>query len=219
MTAVDRKVGQPELDALDFGKLDGLVPVVAQDVDTGTVLMVAFANRDALEATLETGELHFWSRSRESLWRKGETSGHVLRVVSLHRDCDADTVLARVRPAGPACHTGDPTCFGAGTEPSRTAARGADDASAGPLADLDATLEDRARSRPEGSYTVKLLDDPNLRVKKLGEEAAELVAALATSDTDRAVEETADLLYHAFVALRAEGVSIRAVLNALEERA
>ena len=177
-----------DLDALDFTKMDGLVPVVAQDVDTG--------------------EMHFWSRSREALWRKGETSGNVLAVVSLHGDCDADTVLALVRPTGPACHTGETTCFGAGAEPVE-----------GTLARLDATLEERAVERPEGSYTVKLLDDRNLRMKKLGEETAELVAALATSDGARATEEVADVIYHALVALRAEGIGLDAVLAELEKRA
>jgi phosphoribosyl-ATP pyrophosphohydrolase/phosphoribosyl-AMP cyclohydrolase len=193
------------LERLDFSKLDGLVPVVAQDVTTGDVLMVAFANREALEATLLTGELHFWSRSRGELWRKGETSGNVLRVVSLRPDCDADTVLALVRPEGPACHTGDRTCFG--------------DTGGSTLARLDGTLAARAESRPEGSYTVKLLADRNLRLKKLGEEVAELVAALATSDRERALEETADLVYHALVGLRAEGVGVAELLAALESRA
>jgi len=195
-------------DALDFDKLDGLVPVVAQDAESGAVLMLAFANPEALAASLTTGVMHFWSRSRGELWRKGETSGNTLSVVSLHTDCDADSVLAIVRPAGPACHTGETSCFGAGTTPIRDA-----------LARLDATLADRARDRPEGSYTVKLLDDPNLRLKKLGEETAELVAALATSDIERATEETADLLYHALVALRAEGVGAAALLQALAARA
>jgi phosphoribosyl-ATP pyrophosphohydrolase/phosphoribosyl-AMP cyclohydrolase len=197
-----------QIDTLDFDKLGGLVPVVAQDAESGAVLMLAFANPEALALSLTTGVMHFWSRSRGELWRKGETSGNTLSVVSLHTDCDADTVLAIVRPAGPACHTGEVTCFGAGTTPI-----------GGALGRLDATLADRARDRPDGSYTVKLLDDPNLRLKKLGEETAELVAALATSDVERATEETADLLYHALVALRAEGVGADAVLQALAARA
>jgi phosphoribosyl-ATP pyrophosphohydrolase/phosphoribosyl-AMP cyclohydrolase len=211
MTDTDRSITtDADLDTLDFSKLAGLVPVVAQDARDGRVLMVAFATREALAASLETGEMHFWSRSRGALWRKGETSGNVLRLVSLHADCDSDTVLALVRPAGPACHTGEATCFGAGAAPSpgREA-----------LARLDATLEERARTRPDGSYTVKLLDDENLRLKKIGEEAAELVVALATSDAGRAGEEAADLLYHVLVALRAEGVGLEAILDALEARA
>ena len=170
--------------------------------------MLGFANRLALEKTLETGDMHFWSRSRQQLWRKGETSGNTLWVVSLHADCDGDTVLARVTPAGPTCHTLETSCFGDGTE-----------VPAGALGKLDATLASRADDRPEGSYTVKLLDDENLRLKKLGEEAAELIAALATHDTERAVEEGADLLYHLLVALRAEGIEAGALLSALESRA
>ncbi len=226
----DRRIASaPDLDRLAFDKLDGLVPVVAQDVDSGEVLMVAFANREALAATLESGAMHFFSRSRATLWKKGETSGNVLHVVSLHGDCDADTVLALVRPTGPACHTGERTCFGAGAAPNTSAAPARADASGADAAQtadtgdvlrrLDATLTARAAERPEGSYTVKLLDDPNLRLKKLGEETAELVAALATSDSERAVEETADLLYHALVALRAEGVGVENVLEALRARA
>jgi phosphoribosyl-ATP pyrophosphohydrolase/phosphoribosyl-AMP cyclohydrolase len=220
MSQADRRIRTPEhIDALDFGKLSGLVPVIAQDAHPGAVLMLGFADREALTATLESGELHFRSRSRGTLWKKGETSGNILRVLSLHGDCDGDTVLARVRPTGPACHTGDASCFGQGTDPSGARADGPDPAPAGPLGRLDATLADRAQSRPEGSYTTRLLGDPNLRLKKLGEETAELVAALARSDGGRAAEEAADLLYHALVALRAEGVGLDRVLAVLEERA
>jgi phosphoribosyl-ATP pyrophosphohydrolase/phosphoribosyl-AMP cyclohydrolase len=219
MTNADRRIGSPEgLDDLDFDKLDGLVPVVAQDADTGAVLMVAFSDREALSASLATGDLHFRSRSRGSLWRKGETSGNVLSVVSLHGDCDADTVLARVRPTGPACHTGDTCCFGAGAEPTWGTSPESESASAGTLARLDATLADRASERPEGSYTARLLDDPNLRLKKLGEESAELVAALARSNVARATEEAADLVYHTLVALRAEGIGLDRLLDSLARR-
>ncbi|MDH3207018.1 MAG: bifunctional phosphoribosyl-AMP cyclohydrolase/phosphoribosyl-ATP diphosphatase HisIE [Gemmatimonadota bacterium] len=196
------------LDALDFERTGGLLPLVVQDAATGQVLMLGFANRLALATTLATGQVHFWSRSRDELWRKGETSGNTLDLVSLHADCDGDTVLARATPAGPTCHTLETSCFGNGTA-----------VPAGTLAKLDATLAARASERPEGSYTVKLLDDQNLRLKKLGEEAAELVAALATHDAARAVEESADLLYHVLVALRAEGVGATALLAALENRA
>ncbi|MHB1194560.1 MAG: bifunctional phosphoribosyl-AMP cyclohydrolase/phosphoribosyl-ATP diphosphatase HisIE [Longimicrobiales bacterium] len=193
-----------DLDALDFSKLTGLVPVVAQDAADGRALMLAFATREALEKSLTTGEMHFWSRSRGTLWRKGETSGNTLRVVSLHADCDGDAVLALVRPTGPACHTGEGTCFGDGAAPELPA--------------LDATLAARHAERPAGSYTVRLLDDENLRLKKLGEETAELVAALAKGDPERAREEAADLLYHMLVALRAAGVPATEVLEALEAR-
>jgi phosphoribosyl-ATP pyrophosphohydrolase/phosphoribosyl-AMP cyclohydrolase len=193
-----------DLDTLDFAKHTGLVPVVAQDAADGRVLMVAWATRQALETTLETGEMHFWSRSRGALWKKGETSGNVLAAVSLHADCDGDAVLARVCPAGPACHTGEATCFGEGAEPA--------------LAALDATLAARQAERPEGSYTVRLLGDENLRLKKLGEETAELVTALAKGDAERIAEEAADLVYHVLAALRGAGVPLAAVLEALERR-
>ncbi len=213
-----------DLDRLDFAKADGLVPVVAQDADDGRVLMVGFATPEALAKSLEEGRLHFWSRSRNRMWMKGETSGNVLSVVSLHGDCDGDTVLALVRPSGPTCHTGEATCFGDGAAPAevspRTAARGASGSASldDVLASLDATLVARARARPEGSYTVRLLDDRNLRLKKLGEEAAELVVALADDDRQRATEEAADLLYHTLVALRAAGVGVPDLLHTLQAR-
>jgi phosphoribosyl-ATP pyrophosphohydrolase/phosphoribosyl-AMP cyclohydrolase len=197
-----------DLDALDFERSGGLLPVVVQDAATGQVLMLAFANRLALEKTLATRQMHFWSRRRSELWRKGETSGNTLALVSLHADCDADTVLARVTPAGPTCHTGERTCFGDGA-----------DAPTAALGRLNRTLAARASERPEGSYTVRLLDDPNLRLKKLGEETAELVAALATGNSARAAEEAADLVYHVLVALRAEGLDVTALLEELDRRA
>jgi phosphoribosyl-AMP cyclohydrolase / phosphoribosyl-ATP pyrophosphohydrolase len=192
----DRALEAPrDLDALRFDER-GLVCVVAQDARAGAVLMVAWANREALERSLEEGEMHFWSRSRRILWRKGETSGNVLRVRSLHADCDGDTVLALVEPAGPACHTGEATCFGA-------AAPAPD-----PLDVLWGVLEARARELPPASYTTRLLGDENLRIKKLGEETAELVSALARGETDRVRSEAADLLYHLLVTLLAAGVSL-----------
>ena len=200
-----------DLDTLAFdreGGEAGLLPVVVQDHATGDVLMLAFANRQALERTLETGQVHFWSRRRKELWRKGETSGNTLALVSLHADCDSDTVLARVRPAGPTCHTGERTCFGDGSGASVAA-----------LGRLDRTLGSRAEERPDGSYTVRLLDDQNLRLKKLGEETAELVAALAVGNGGKAVEEAADLVYHVLVALRACGLDVTPLLEELDRRA
>jgi phosphoribosyl-ATP pyrophosphohydrolase/phosphoribosyl-AMP cyclohydrolase len=199
--------GPADLASLRFDER-GLVPVVAQDADSGRVLMVAWANHDALEQSFRTGEMHFWSRSRGQLWKKGETSGNVLELRSLHADCDGDTVLARVRPTGPACHTGEPTCFGelGGT-------LGAD-----VISDLWAVIDERARTLPEKSYTTKLLGDENLRLKKLGEETTELVAALARGQTDRVPEEAADLLYHLLVAVRGAGAELAAVLAALDAR-
>lgn len=193
-----------DLERLDFDAR-GLLPVVAQEAESGAVLMLAWANRRALKLTLETGFAHYWSRSRGELWKKGATSGHLQRLVSLHADCDGDAVLARVRSAGPACHTGEETCFGPAPAP------------VGGLAGLQAVLRERARERPEGSYTTRLLADENLRLKKLGEETAELVTALAR-DEARAVEEAADLVYHLAVALVAAGRSWDEVVRELDRR-
>jgi len=197
-----------DLDQLDFTKSDGLVTVVTQDVATGAVLMVAHADREALEHTLRTGEMHYRSRSR-GLWHKGGTSGNVQRVVSLTADCDADAVLARVVPAGPACHNGTTSCF-------REDALHAD-----VFATLDATITSRMQHRDDAttSYTQRLLSDRNLRLKKLGEEAVELATACVDGDVERATEETADLLYHALVALRAVGGTWNGVRAVLASRA
>jgi len=206
----------------------GLVPVVAQEAEGGTVLMVGWANREALERTLATGLLTFWSRSRAAIWQKGETSGHTLTLVSLHLDCDGDTLLARVRPAGPACHTGDGGCFGLGSSPTDTTQPGGENsvdqaASRGEegarslLQELWAVIEERDRERPAGSYTTRLLEDENLRLKKLGEEVAELLTALARKEP-RASEEAADLLYHLLVALRGAGRSWGEVEDELRRR-
>ena len=196
-----------DLAALRFDE-QGLLPVVAQDAAAGRVLMVAWANRDALTQSLATGELHFWSRSRGQLWKKGETSGNVLRLRSLHADCDGDTVLALVDPTGPACHTGETTCYG-----ELGAAGGAE-----VIAELWSVIDERARTRPEGSYTTRLLGDENLRLKKLGEETTELVAALARGQADRVPEEAADLLYHLLVALRGAGVELSSMVASLQAR-
>jgi phosphoribosyl-ATP pyrophosphohydrolase/phosphoribosyl-AMP cyclohydrolase len=198
-----------DLDALNFDKGQGTVTVIAQDAATGVVLMVAAADREALARTLETGEMHYRSRTR-GLWHKGATSGNVQRVVSLSPDCDGDAVLARVAPAGPACHSGAVSCFGesALTPDALTA--------------LDATIATRsAVPASEGeapSYTRRLLGDRNLRLKKLGEEAAELVTACADGDVARAREEAADLVYHALVALHAVGGTLAEVRDVLAAR-
>jgi phosphoribosyl-ATP pyrophosphohydrolase/phosphoribosyl-AMP cyclohydrolase len=202
-----------DLDALDFAKGGGLVTVVTQDAESGAVLMVAHADREALERTIATGEMHYRSRTR-GLWHKGATSGNVQHVVALLPDCDGDAILARVRSPGPACHTGTRSCFGA-------AALGAD-----ALGALDATIADRVSEEPKQSraadekpsYTRRLLADRNLRLKKIGEEAAELVTACADSDRARAVEESADLVYHTLVALHAVGGTLDDVRAALAAR-
>ena len=198
------------LPELDFSKGDGLVTVIAQDARTGAVLMVAHADREALERSVATGEMHYRSRTR-GLWHKGETSGNVQRVVSLTADCDGDAVLARVIPAGPACHSGSTTCFGADTTHLTTDV----------LTRLDGVIAQRAvTTAREGdtSYTRQLLGDRNLRLKKLGEECAELITACADNDRGRAIGEGADLLYHTLVALRALGVSLDDVRAELARR-
>ncbi|WP_373059120.1 bifunctional phosphoribosyl-AMP cyclohydrolase/phosphoribosyl-ATP diphosphatase HisIE [Gemmatimonas sp.] len=197
-----------DIEQLDFAKSGGLVTVVTQDIATGAVLMVAHADREALEHTLRTGEMHYRSRSR-GLWHKGGTSGNVQRVVSLTADCDADAVLACVVPAGPACHNGTTSCF-------REDALRAD-----VFATLDATITTRMQSTDDmsGSYTQRLLGDRNLRLKKLGEEAVELATACVDGDIERATEETADLLYHALVALRAVGGSLDGLRAVISSRA
>lgn len=202
-----------DLDALNFAKGGGVVSVVAQDAVTGTVLMTAFADREALERTMATGEMHYRSRSR-GLWHKGASSGNVQRVVSLEADCDGDAVLARVLPAGPACHTGATSCFTASALLAEA------------LSDLDAVIAARfeehnrlgvdAKVRP--SYTQRLIDDRNLRLKKLGEECAELVTACADGDRARATEEAADLVYHTLVALRSVGGALDDVRRVLAAR-
>lgn len=200
-----------EIDTLDFAKGGGLVTVVAQDVDSGAVLMVAHADREALERTLATGEMHYRSRSR-GLWHKGATSGNVQQVVALLPDCDGDAILARVRSPGPACHTGSRSCFGV---PALAA-----DA----LGALDATIATRLSDAPpqtageKPSYTRRLFTDRNLRLKKIGEESAELVTACADGDRTRAIEESADVVYHTLVALHAVGGSLEDVRATLAAR-
>jgi len=203
------------MNAFDVARLaEGtLVPVVTQDAVTGVVLMLAWADREALDRTLATGEMHYRSRTR-GLWHKGATSGNTQRVVSLAWDCDADTVLARVVPAGPACHDGTTSCF-------------RDDAlDADALGALDRVIAARASAPAvepapgaKPSWTRRLLDDRNLRLKKLGEEASELAVACADGDRARAIEEAADLLYHSLVALHALGAGLDDVRAELATRA
>jgi phosphoribosyl-ATP pyrophosphohydrolase/phosphoribosyl-AMP cyclohydrolase len=196
------------MDGLDFANNDGLQTMVVQYAATGDVLMNGFDNRVAHERPRESRQVHFWARSRVERRRTGETSGNTLALVALHADCDGDSVLARAHPAGPTCHTGERSCFGEGTS-----------APGAVLARLDATLRQRDAERPAGSYTVTLLEDENFRLKKLGEETAELVVALATHNHGRAVEEAGDVVYHLLVALRAEGVTAAELLAALKQRA
>jgi phosphoribosyl-ATP pyrophosphohydrolase/phosphoribosyl-AMP cyclohydrolase len=175
----------------------GLVPVVIQDWTTGEVLTLAYANAEAVARTRETGELHLWSRSRGELWHKGATSGNVQKVRALRLDCDGDALLALVEPAGPACHTGERTCFHHGElEPP---------APHEALPGLERTLRARAAERPAGSYTVTLLDDPPLIGAKVREEAEEVARAAREETDERVDEEAADVLYHLTVLLRSRG--------------
>src|SRR5690554_5841929 len=193
---------------IDFAKMDGLVPQVAQDARTGEVLMLGYANAEAVRQSVNTGQLWFWSRQRQRLWRKGETSGNTHELVALTADCDADALVALVVPAGPTCHTGTWSCFEA---PPTLAALG--------RVIEGRVIEARATSgETTGSYTAKLLQDENLRLKKLGEEAVELALACTASDTERAAEEAADLIYHALVACAAVGVDVPRVLDELRSR-
>lgn len=181
-----------------------LKPVIAQDARTGSVLMLAWADAEALRRARRTGFMHYWSRSRGKYWKKGETSGHTQRLVSLHDDCDRDAILARVEQEGPACHRGTPTCFG--------------DGFADILARLEAVIADRKRRPRKGSYTNRLLDDPARLRDKLVEEACELAMASRGGRKAEVVGEAADVLYHLLVALAASGVPLADVRAELERR-
>ena len=202
------------LEAVRFDE-SGLVPCVMQDWATGEVLTLAYMNDEALRRTLETGEMHFYSRSRDELWHKGETSGNVQRVRQIRYDCDGDALVALVEPAGPACHTGQRSCFY--RDLSGTADPGVDappaDGEPVPAAHeaagaLERTLVDRRDRRPEGSYTVELLEDPQRIGEKVREEADEVARAAAAESDERVAEEAADVLYHLQVLLLSRGVPI-----------
>jgi len=209
------------LSAVRFGA-DGLVPVVTQESRSGDVLMVAFANRDALERTLATGLAHYFSRSRGVLWQKGEASTHVQRVVEIRLDCDADTVLYRVDQTGPACHTGTRTCFSNviwRTGEQANGSRTEEDPGGHILSRLERTIARRAADKPKSSYTAELLAGGVGKVsQKLGEEAVEVVVAANSEDDERLASEAADLLYHLLVLLQARGIAFDAVLRELEAR-
>jgi phosphoribosyl-AMP cyclohydrolase / phosphoribosyl-ATP pyrophosphohydrolase len=188
----------------------GLVPVIVQDWRTGEVLTLAYANEQAIARTRETGELHLWSRSRDELWHKGATSGNTQAVRALRLDCDGDAVLALVVPAGPACHTGERTCFHNGElEPP---------APHEALPALERTLRRRAGEKPEGSYTASLLADPALIAEKVLEEAEEVTRAAREESDERVDEETADVLYHLMVLLRSRGHDLAGAQEVLNGR-
>jgi phosphoribosyl-AMP cyclohydrolase / phosphoribosyl-ATP pyrophosphohydrolase len=192
-------VADLELDDLQFDER-GLIPCIVQDWRTGEVLTLAYMNSEALELTLGTGEMHFFSRSRQELWHKGATSGNTQALRAIRYDCDGDALLALVEPAGPACHTGERTCFHRGRlEPA---------APHEALPTLERTIADRGRSRPEGSYTVRLLEDRELTAGKVQEEAEEVTRAAREESDDRVAEEAADLIYHLTVLLWSRGLTL-----------
>ena len=193
---------------------DGLVPAIAQDADTGEVLTLAYMNEEALRKTRETGLVTYFSRSRQKLWQKGEESGNVQKVRQLRIDCDGDTILALVEPAGPACHTGERTCFfrelesGSDPEPVRGEA----------LAELARTIDSRLAEKPAGSYVVKLLEDPGFAGEKVMEEAEEVSRAVREESDERVAEESADVLFHLAALIRSRGITLADVGEVLNGR-
>ncbi len=193
----------PDAASLSFDDR-GLIVAIAQDLTTGAVLMVAYMDREALARTVETGEAHFWSRSRQAMWHKGATSGNVLHVEQIQADCDADALLLSVHPSGPACHTGRPACFAAPVTI---------------LDQLDATLRERQAQRPLGSYAATLFDGGRAAIlRKVGEEAVEVLLAGAQESDEALTSEVADLWFHTSVLLKERGLSLTGVLDVLAQR-
>ena len=193
------------LDALDWDKQAGLLPAIVQDADTLRVLMLGYMDRAALQATIDSGRVTFFSRSRQRLWAKGEVSGHYLALVTIEADCDSDTLLVQARPAGPTCHLGTQSCF----------ANAPGDA----LAELDRLVAGREQARPAGSYTTQLFDAGVRAIaQKVGEEGVETALAAVAQDDAELLGEAADLLYHLVVLLRARGLSLRQANAVLEAR-
>jgi phosphoribosyl-ATP pyrophosphohydrolase/phosphoribosyl-AMP cyclohydrolase len=200
-----------DIERLDFDKAGGLVPAIVQDARSGAVVMLGYMNRDALRATLDTGRVTFFSRSRDRLWQKGETSGNHLELVAVAADCDRDTLLVTARPQGPACHRGTRTCFGDGR-----ASRAEELAF---LLQLEEVIAQRVTEAPETSYTARLFAAGPRRVaQKVGEEGLEVALAGAADADERVLAESADLLYHLLVLLKARGLGLDRVVNELESR-
>lgn len=192
---------------IDFNKGTGLVPVIIQDDKTSAVLMLGYMNKEAYDKTLEDKVVTFWSRSKERLWQKGESSGNYLHLVSVHQDCDSDTLLLKTNPQGSTCHTGSYSCFY--VQP--------DDLSI--LTELESVIAQRASDLPEGSYTTSLFKGgTSLIAQKVGEEAVETVVAALDQNLERLHEEAADLIYHLLVLLQNKGTSLSAVLSKLASR-
>jgi len=196
---------------LDFAKGAGLMPAIVQDATSGAVLMLGFMNEAALRATLDSGRVTFYSRSKQRLWEKGETSGHYLELASIRADCDADTLLVSARPHGPACHNGTRTCFG--EEPQSETEQLAF------LTSLARVIEQRIQEQPEGSYTARLYARGTQRVaQKVGEEALEVALAAAADSDEKVIGEAADLLYHLLLLLRSRNLTLPQVVAELEAR-
>ena len=200
-----------DIDQLDWSKGDGLLPAVVQDAGNQAVLMLGYMNRDALRATLERGRVVFFSRSRQKLWEKGETSGHTLELVSAVADCDNDSLLVLAKPIGPTCHRNTPTCFGDGSLP--------DAEGLGFLSRLENVIAARIAQNPEGSYTAKLYGQGVKRMaQKVGEEGVEVALAAQTGNDAELVSESADLLFHLALLLRARNLSLATVATELAAR-
>ncbi len=194
---------------IDFDKMGGLVPAIIQDADTKTVLMLGFMNQEAYDKTVETGRVTFWSRSRKCLWTKGETSGNFLELVSIKNDCDNDTLLVKVHPHGPTCHTGTDTCWG-------------EENTGSPLLfinELQRFIEKRHEEMPESSYTTRLFTDGVSRIaQKVGEEALETVIEAVSGTNEKLSYEAADMIYHLLVLLTAKGMNINDIAQELQKR-
>jgi phosphoribosyl-ATP pyrophosphohydrolase/phosphoribosyl-AMP cyclohydrolase len=194
---------------IDFKKMDGLVPAIIQDAQTQKVLMLGFMNEEAYQKTVKTGKVTFWSRSRNTLWTKGETSGNYLNVVEILNDCDQDTLLIKVHPDGPTCHTGADTCWNETNQPNPLLF----------LSELSDFIEKRHREMPEGSYTTSLFRDGlNRMAQKVGEEALELVIEATNGTNERLIYEGSDMLYHLIVLLTSKGLRIEDMARELMER-
>lgn len=194
---------------IDFDKLGGLVPAIVQDARTKNVLMLGFMNQEAYEKTVETGKVTFWSRTRNTLWTKGETSGNYLNVVSIQNDCDDDTLLIKVNPIGPTCHTGTDTCWGEVNENNPLLF----------LSELQDFIEKRKEEMPEGSYTTSLFRKGiNKIAQKVGEEALETVIEATNGTNEQLVYEASDMFYHLIVMLTSKGLRIEDVANELRKR-
>lgn len=194
---------------IDFKKMGGLVPAIIQDAKTKNVLMLGFMNQEAYEKTLQTGKVTFWSRSRQKLWTKGETSGNFLDLVSMAVDCDNDTLLVKATPHGPICHTGTDTCWGESNDASPLLF----------LKELQDFIEQRHEQMPEGSYTTRLFKDGvNKMAQKLGEEALETVIEATNGTNDKLVYEASDMLYHLLVLLTSKGLRIEDIAAELQKR-